>query len=63
MEEMQETQVRRMGSERSLQSRKWQPAPVLLTGKYHGQRSLMGYSPLGWKERDTIKHTHTIPYR
>ena len=27
--------------------RKWQPAPVLLPGKSHGQRSLEGYSPWG----------------
>ena len=25
--------------------RKWHPTPVLLPGKYHGQRSLVGYSP------------------
>ena len=25
--------------------RKWQPTPVFLPGKSHGQRSLMGYSP------------------
>ena len=25
--------------------RAWQPAPVLLPGKSHGQRSLAGYSP------------------
>ena len=24
-------------------SKKWQPAPVLLPGEYHGQRSLVGY--------------------
>ena len=24
--------------------RKWQPTPVFLTGKFHGQRSLVGYS-------------------
>ena len=29
------------------QSRKWQPTPVLLPGKFHGQRSLVGYSPWG----------------
>ena len=23
---------------------KWQPTPVLLPGKFHGQRSLVGYS-------------------
>ena len=26
-------------------SRKWQPAPVFLPGKFHGQRSLVDYSP------------------
>ena len=26
-------------------SRKWQPTPVFLPGKSHGQRSLVGYSP------------------
>ena len=27
--------------------RKWQPTPVLLPGKFHGWRSLVGYSPWG----------------
>ena len=27
--------------------RKWQPTPVLLPGKFHGQRSLVGYGPWG----------------
>jgi len=26
-------------------SRKWQPTPVFLPGKFHGQRSLTDYSP------------------
>ena len=26
-------------------SRKWQPTPVLLPGKFHGQRNLKAYSP------------------
>ena len=30
--------------------RKWQPTPVLLLGESHGQRSLEGYSPWGYKE-------------
>ena len=30
--------------------RKWQPPPVFLPGKVHGQRSLVGYSPWGHKE-------------
>ena len=29
--------------------RKWQPTPVILPGKSHGQRSLAGYSPRGHK--------------
>ena len=29
--------------------RKWQPTPVFLPTKSHGQRSLMGYSPWGHK--------------
>ena len=33
-------------------SRKWQSIPVFLSGKFHGQRSLMGYSPWGHKESD-----------
>ena len=32
--------------------REWQPAPVLLPGKFHRQRSLAGYSPRGHKESD-----------
>ena len=31
--------------------RKWQPAPVFLPEKSHGQRSLVGYSPWG-RERN-----------
>ena len=30
--------------------RKWQPNPVFLLGKFHGQRSLVSYSPWGHKE-------------
>ena len=33
-------------------SRKWQPTPVFLTGKFHGQRSLGDYSPWISKESD-----------
>ena len=42
--------------------RKWQLPPVLLPGKFHGQRSLAGYSPWGCKQLDMTewlcKHTH-----
>ena len=41
--------------------RKWQPTPVFLPGKYHGQRSLMGYSPWGCKEWDRTEYVHTAP--
>ena len=27
--------------------REWQPTPVFLLGEFHGQRSLVGYSPRG----------------
>ena len=37
-------------------SRKWQPTPVFLPGKFHGQRSLAGYSPWGHRESDTTEH-------
>ena len=32
--------------------RAWQPTPVFLPGEFHGQRSLVGYSPWGCKELD-----------
>ena len=32
--------------------RQWQPTPVLLPGKSHGRRSLVGYSSWGSKESD-----------
>ena len=35
--------------------RKWQSTPVFLPGEFHGQRSLVGYSPWGHKESDTTK--------
>ena len=38
--------------------RKWQPAPVSLPGKFHGRRSLAGYSPWGHKESDMTEQFH-----
>ena len=40
--------------------RKWQPTPVFLPGKSHGQRSLAGYSPWGWKRvgHDLVTKQH-----
>ena len=40
-------------------SRKWQPTPVFLPGKFHGQRSLVGCSPRDHKESDTTECTPT----
>ena len=36
----------------------WQPTPVLLPGKSHGRRSLVGYSPWGHEESDTTERLH-----
>ena len=38
--------------------RQWHPTPVLLPGKCHGQRSLLGYSPWGRRESDTTNWLH-----
>ena len=38
--------------------RQWHPTPVLLPGKSHGWRSLVGCSPWGCKELDTTKWLH-----
>ena len=37
------------------------PTPVFLPRKFHGQRSLEGYSPRGPKELDTTKRQTHIP--
>ena len=36
----------------------WHPTPVLLPGKSHGWRSLVGLSPWGRKELDTTERLH-----
>ena len=38
--------------------RKWQPTPVLLPGKLHGQRSLVGCSPWGRYESGMTERLH-----
>ena len=35
------------------QRRAWQPTPIFLPGEFHGQRSLVDYSPGCCKELDT----------
>jgi len=42
----------------SFRRRQWYPTPVLLPGKPHGQRSLMGCSPWGRWESDTTEQLH-----
>ena len=62
---MQETQVQSLGWEDL--KLKWQPTPVFLREKPHGQRSLADYSPWGCNELDMAEwlgahvHTHTHP--
>ena len=55
-----------MGLTHTEWSRKWPPTPVFLPGKFHGQRSLVGYNPWGRKESDATEHTractHTESY-
>ena len=47
-------QVQSLGWQDPLE-KKWQPTPVFLPGKSHGQRNLVGYSPWGLKELDTTE--------
>ena len=44
--------------ERERWRRQWQPTPVLLPGKSHGWRSLVGYSLWGRKELDMTEQLH-----
>ena len=41
------------GLERSLEKGIRLPTPVFSPGEFHGQKSLVGYSPWGCKESDT----------
>ena len=61
MQEMQETWVPSLGQKIPWR-REWLPIPVFLPGKFHGQRSLKGYSPQVHKESDTTERarTHTL---
>ena len=51
---VQETQVN-PGSGKFSWRRKWLTAPVFLPGEFHGQKSLVGYSPRGCKDLDPIE--------
>ena len=39
----------------AIRRRQWHPTPVLLRGKFHGRRSLVGCSPWGCEESDTTE--------
>ena len=43
------------GSGRSPGEGKWQLTPVFMPGKFHGPRSLVGYTPWGRKELGTTE--------
>ena len=51
---MRETRVQSLGQEDPLDKEMATPS-VFLTGKFHGQRSLVGYSPWGCTELDTTE--------
>ena len=51
MPPMQETWVLSVGWEKP-QRREWLSIPLFLPRKFHGQRSLAGYSPWGLKESE-----------
>ena len=41
-----------------IRRRQWHPTPILLPGKSHGERSLVGCSPWGRKESDRTERFH-----
>ena len=46
------------GKQRKQRRRRWLPTPVLLPGKSHGRKSLVGYSPWGCEELDMTERPH-----
>ena len=42
--------------------KKWQPNPVSLPGKSHGQRSLVGFSPWGHRKESGMTEQLTLTY-
>jgi len=61
VQEIQETWVQSFG-QKDPKRQKWQPTPVFLPGKLHGQRSLVGYRPWGCKELDTTEHANSLSH-
>ena len=58
---MQETRIRSLGGE-DPPEKKMATHSSILAGKFHGQRSLVGYSPWGCKESDTTEATEHTPH-
>ena len=55
---MWETWVQSLGREDHLE-KEMEPSPVFLPGEFHGQRSLVAYSPQGHKESDMTERLDT----
>ena len=58
---MQETSVRSLGWE-DLLEKEMATTPVFLPGKFHGRRSLVGYSPWDHRESDTTERLHLLTH-
>ena len=43
--------------------KKWQPTPIFLLGEFHGQRTLLGYSPGSHTELDTTERLSTQKFK
>ena len=56
-----ETWVQSLGWEDPLE-RGQLPTPVFLPGEFHGQRSLVGYSPWGHKESNIAEQLSLLKY-
>ena len=56
--DMSLSKLRELAMDREAWRRQWQPTPVLLPGKFHGRRSLVGCSPWGHGELDTTEQLH-----
>ena len=56
---MPDTWVQSLSLEEPLE-KEWQPTPVLLPGKSHGERNLVDYSPWDRKELDTTEQLHFL---
>ena len=48
--------------EKILWRKEWTPIPVFLPEKFHGQRSLVGYSPWGHRESDMTERLMLIDW-